>query len=521
MPRGVRFGVPWDEQDARSRLIRRLHGVRDRLLHPDLAIAAAAASELCCILYTVLSPPTGLHVYYSLDDEVAEYKTLTGGSENLGWLITCCHSCTCTWSHWCSCERTANSLEYRLIELLRRCTSSQGQLTLTLGQSHKRKRDVVQRVDASSDSFCKSALNDTLRAMSIFARVPTEMRHSSLNIERKGPIDQAQLAQKLFGLLRSDRWLHSDETWANVAVCLMKTFQAVSPIISVWTDHPRSVATLLGWAPRWTTKVERVRPLGNPLGGGEANRVRFCAVDEEEDRPLSAADELMVTRLLHVSRGWPRLGWLHHEAADNALGLLWILHSAGPWEVRNLICRDTQLLCRILRQGRRRALRFGLGDPVQMDEEWYQFDNESDADYQQRIAAIPSMLPSQIGQSLHTAPWSEDEDGSGEEDEQEAGGLAWADHPPLLVPGDPSSPSEECSICLESLTELEQVHRNGRPKSLHCRCVGARTLYHEVCLRQHLVRSNTCPLCRATPATTPSAFWIPYHPSPTKHTSRS
>ena len=150
-----------------------------------------------------------------------------------------------------------------------------------------------------------------------------------------------------------------------------------------------------------------------------------------------------------------------------------------------------------------------------MESEWHQNDEESDDDYRQRLASIPPLLPSELGQSLYTPPDTSEVYSDNEEEEEEEGrGLAWADHPQLLVPADPyrksSSPSE-CVICLESLTEPLQVHRKGKPKSLHCRCVAASTLYHEVCLRNHLLRSNACPVCRAAPATTASAFHIPYH----------
>lgn len=144
-----------------------------------------------------------------------------------------------------------------------------------------------------------------------------------------------------------------------------------------------------------------------------------------------------------------------------------------------------------------------------MEAEWYQNDEESDEDYRQRLASIPPMLPSELGQALYTPPDSDNDD-----EEEERRGIAWADHPQLLVPADPycdlSSPSE-CAICLESLTEPLQVHCKGKPKSLHCRCVAASTLYHEVCLRNHLLRSNACPICRAAPASMSSAFHITHH----------
>lgn len=517
MLRARRFGKPWEEMDARSQLLRRLQDVCDRLLHPDLALAGAAASDLCCILYTIASLPTGPHVYYARNDEVAKYQAMDKDLTWMNnWISRCGCFCTCTSTsplalHRCSCETNTNTLEYRLVELLRRCTSSQGQSTLSLG--HKRKRDATRQSLIAKGGFrCDEALTDALRALSMHARAPGLVPFPIHNFERNGPISRTQLAQLLFDLLRAEKSLPSDEAWANAAICLMHTFSDVRPVISVWTDHPRSVASLLGWPPRWQTTVERVV---DPLGGDEVRRVRFCAVDEGDDHPLSVPDERMITRLLHVARGWPRLGWLHREAADAALGLLWILQNAGPWQARNLICRDERLLGRIMRDGRRQAcVGSGLGDPVQMESEWHQDDEESDEEFQQRLAAIPPMLPSELGQSVYTPPTSAaDEDDS--DDEKEAEGLAWEDHPPLLVAGDPSY-GEECPICLEDLTEPKQIHLKGRAKSLHCRCVGKRTLYHEVCLRTHLLRSNACPRCRAAPATTAWAFQIPYHASQTQ-----
>ena len=380
MPR-ARFGKPWDEWDARSALECRFRSVCDRLLHPDLALAGAAASELCCILYTIASPCTGPHLYYACDNEIAEYKTSYGSCE---WLITCCHFCTCTWSHWCSCETRTNTLEYRLVELLRRCTASQGQTMLSFGHHRKRKRDARQDLDGSADSFCTDALNHAVRALAMHARAPN-LVGSYHDFERNGPISKRQLVQTLFGLLRSERLLQSDEAWANVAICLMETFWGVKPVISVWTDHPRSVSTLLGWPPRWQTKVEVVV---DPLGRGEANRIRFCSVDDvKDDDTVSPEDERMISRLLHVARGWPRLGWLHQEAGNDAIGLLWILQQAGPWGVRNLICRDEQMLGRILQQGRRRAVHCGLGDPVQVSSSLADLHADLRADLRARLRA--------------------------------------------------------------------------------------------------------------------------------------
>ena len=95
-----------------------------------------------------------------------------------------------------------------------------------------------------------------------------------------------------------------------------------------------------------------------------------------------------------------------------------------------------------------------------------------------------------------------------EEDHVQQRGLAWHRHAPILVRAATENPGQECAICFESLDSARLRHRRGEPYRLHCRCTTDAAPYHELCLRQHLVERNTCPRCRAEPATVANAHQI-------------
>ena len=496
-------------------LQQRLSALCDRLKHPDLKSAAAAASELCSIMHAASHPNPEPHLFYALDAEVEAYKTLTGGECMLQLVaggvecggVDTCRLCgvTCTCGATCVSDPT-DTLEFRLVELLRRCTAKGIQTALFVQPSGKRKRGL--------EHTQHTALEDTLRALATHARAPGlkgsfhDLFH---DLERNGPITQTQLGQMLVKLLRSDSFL-SEEAWANAAICLREATSHVGPW-QFWTNHHRSMASLLGWAPQWELFGE---PTSRPGERPDLVTHRFRSIDfvPPDDDVLSAADERMITRLLQVARGWPSHGWLCNDAAADALGLLYAMHHTGNRAVRILTSpeRDEQMYLMIRRQGRSVA---GHGDPVAMESEWHQGDEEDDAEFQTRLSHIPRMLPTALGAPVYEVPDSDSEDdgdGDGDGDGDEARrGLPWDAHPPLLVSAEPlCGPTFECPICLESLCDPAQRHRLGGAKSLHCRCTG-RTPYHEVCLRQHLLRSNSCPLCRVAPASTVRAFETPFY----------
>ena len=81
-------------------LQQRLGALCDRLKHPDLKSAAAAASELCSIMHGASHPNPEPHLIYALDAEVAAYKTLAG-SECMLQLVAGGVECGGDICSWC------------------------------------------------------------------------------------------------------------------------------------------------------------------------------------------------------------------------------------------------------------------------------------------------------------------------------------------------------------------------------------------------------------------------------------
>ena len=333
-----------------------------------------------------------------------------------------------------------------------------------------------------------TALEHTLRALAVRVRAPgLESEH---DFDQHGPIIRTQLGKLLVALLRSESFL-SDEAWAHAAILLWHTTDDIRPY-SFWTDHHSSIAKLLGWAPRWEQffiPISAARPRTGSFGFRSIDKI------DPHDRLISAADRRMLARLLQIAKGWPRHGWLACEAAEDACGLLYAMEHTGNWAVRSLLHAqpDVHLTMVISQTGRRRSYEANHGNPLAIEASWCRDDGESDAAFQRRLS------------TLHPANLGGDYD---DESDDYQPGLPWDAHPPLLVKTGPRfGPPFECGICFESLSDSFEL---GGARSLHCRCTTA-TPYHEVCLRKHLLRSNTCPLCRAAPASTPSAFRLPFH----------
>ena len=78
-------------------------------------------------------------------------------------------------------------------------------------------------------------------------------------------------------------------------------------------------------------------------------------------------------------------------------------------------------------------------------------------------------------------------------------GIEWCSHAAFLV--HPSSEGvgvgeEKCAICWGELNSLEERWEKGSPVRLR-KCSCSRYAFHERCLRQHLLLSPSCPMCRA------------------------
>jgi hypothetical protein len=304
------------------------------------------------------------------------------------------------------------------------------------------------------------------------------------------------MGKLLVALLRSESFL-SDEAWAHTAILLWHMTDGVCPYY-FWTNYHSSMAKLLGWVPRWEQFFipNAARPRTGSFGFRSIDKI------DPHDREISAADRRMLARLLQIAKGWPRHGWLACQAAEDGCGLLHAMEHTGNWAVRSLLHDqpDEHLTTVISRTGRRRSYDFHHGNPLAVEASWCRDDGESDAEYQHRLhrLRLAGRLPSEMVFGDYDA----------ESDEEDQPGLPWDAHPLLLVKTGPrSEPPFECGICFESLSDSFEL---GGARSLHCRCTTA-TPYHEVCLRKHLLRSNTCPLCRSAPAATPSAFRLPFH----------
>ena len=166
-----------------------------------------------------------------------------------------------------------------------------------------------------------------------------------------------------------------------------------------------------------------------PIGDGPLHTFRFRRDDDTpDDHELCEADERMLRRLLQVAKGWPRHGWLCGEAESCALRLLWTMQNAGQWGVRIYLSHDEAMFAKIQYKGRRGALRCGFGDPIEMDSVWYQDDDESGEEYQERLGQMrprPSVLAQALLEGEETEEEEEEDDDDDEDDEEKLEPAEW------------------------------------------------------------------------------------------------
>jgi len=80
-------------------------------------------------------------------------------------------------------------------------------------------------------------------------------------------------------------------------------------------------------------------------------------------------------------------------------------------------------------------------------------------------------------------------------------GYAWFEHDQYLLKEVVviCNNDDQCAICLELLTQHSELYSKGQPVRLDCDCRKFR--FHELCLRNHLLNSKSCPMCRGVPQT--------------------
>ena len=507
-----------------AKITARFHKICAGLEHPNLKRAAAAATNLSCFLYSCC-PTTDLydfHPYYVLDPDIVEYRKNPKRTTSTFYIDHHAYSNEpesrfLTRSEWLlqliatpravddrsvDFEEPLLNLVIRALDEALRHAEGHSQLGLfpegrgtQLRVRRKRKRDDEEE----HANVCllpvapSGAILPAVRAAAFLFTTMTDSIEYCDAVSRSNQDDEwfelehDEILAVAIRLLRAPDApaFRDDEVWACAACCL---FANLYFDLEEYGNKRRNCRELLRKALGW--------PHGM-AGGGHL----------WENFVLTPADKRLLDRLLHVANGWPRLGLNHKEARTSSLALLKLISEFSPHAVDAYLERDKTDLGRALLDEVKHigaeevSWRIGpdvvppIVDAVEVeggdegDEEGEEGEEEGDGDGD--------------GDGDVAALAAEEE-----EDHVQQRGLAWHRHAPILVRATTENPGQECAICFESLDSARLRHRRGEPYRLHCRCTTDAAPYHELCLRQHLVERNTCPRCRAEPATVANAHQI-------------
>ena len=547
-----------DAERLEAKITARFHKICAGLEHPDLKRAAAAATNLSCFLYSC-SPTTDLydfHPYYVLDPDIVEYRKNPKRTTSTFYIDRHMYSndyCKepesrfLTRSEWLlqliatpravddrsvDFEEPLLYLVIRALEDALRHAEGRGQLGLfaegrgtQLRVRRKRKRDDEEE----HANVCllpvapSGAILPAVRAAAfLFTTMTDSWEHCdavcrSDKDDEWFELDHDEILAVAIRLLRAPDApaFRDDEVWACAACCLFANLYF--DLESLHGNRRRNCREMLrkalGW-PRspYTRFAEHEAPIGSThVAGAWQAPMEARARAEFDSYVLTPADRRLLDRLFHVANGWPRLGLNHKEARTSSLALLKLMLEFAPSSVANHICRPMVADRRLLEDV----------NHIGADEvDWRIGPNP---DVPEGVFVVPEFAHED---EIPHDDDEDDEDEEGEEGEEEGDGdvaalaaeeeedhvqqrgLAWHRHAPILVRATTENPGQECAICFESLDSARLRHRRGEPYRLHCRCTTDAAPYHELCLRQHLVERNTCPRCRAEPATVANAHQI-------------